>query len=57
MFAFMTMATAWANFATTGNPGGGWTPTNSDRMQTMIFDNHVQMADDPQGKVRRIIQS
>ena len=51
-----TMATAWSNFAATGNPGLGWTPAEGGRMQTMIFDNHVHMADDPQGDVRRIIQ-
>jgi para-nitrobenzyl esterase len=51
-----TMATAWANFAATGNPGIGWQPADPNRMQTMIFDNNVHMADDPQGDVRRIIQ-
>jgi para-nitrobenzyl esterase len=50
-----TMATAWANFAATGNPGIGWTPSDGTRQQTMIFDNHVRMEDDPQGHVRRIL--
>lgn len=50
-----TMATAWANFAATGNPGMGWMPADA-RMQTMIFDNKVQLVDDPQGGVRRILQ-
>ena len=50
-----TMATAWANFAATGNPGIGWTPSDGARLQTMIFDNKVHMADDPQGDVRRIL--
>ncbi|MFO1246701.1 MAG: carboxylesterase family protein [Alphaproteobacteria bacterium] len=52
-----TMATAWANFAATGNPGIGWTPTDPMRMQTMIFDDKVRMVDDPQGDVRRIIKA
>jgi para-nitrobenzyl esterase len=52
-----TMATAWANFAATGNPGIGWRPAAPDRMQTMIFDNHFRMVDDPQGAIRRILQA
>jgi para-nitrobenzyl esterase len=52
-----TMASCWANFAATGNPGMGWTPTDPERMQTMIFDNKVGMMDDPQGDVRRIIKT
>jgi para-nitrobenzyl esterase len=52
-----TMATAWANFAATGNPGLGWSPVSDGRMQTIIFDNKVHMADDPQGEVRRIIET
>jgi len=51
-----TMAIAWANFAATGNPGIGWLPADPQKLQTMIFDNHVRLADDPQGDVRRIIQ-
>lgn len=50
-----TMATAWANFAATGNPGMGWNPVTAGHNQTMIFDNHVRMEDDPQGAVRRIL--
>ena len=53
-----TMATAWANFARTGNPsqpGLNWTPTNATRCQTMIFDNQCRMVDDPEGTARRII--
>jgi para-nitrobenzyl esterase len=49
------MATAWANFAATGNPGIGWRPTDPTRMQTMVFDNKARMVDDPQGDVRKII--
>src|SRR6187397_1071066 len=41
-----TMATAWANFAATGNPGIGWRPSDPSRMETMIFDNRVRMVDD-----------
>jgi para-nitrobenzyl esterase len=52
-----TMASCWANFAAAGNPGRGWTPTDPERMQTMIFDNKVGMMDDPQGDVRRIIKT
>lgn len=53
-----TMATAWANFARTGNPGQpglAWTPTNGTRCATMVFDNQCRMVDDPEGAARRII--
>ncbi|MFB2561246.1 carboxylesterase/lipase family protein [Sphingobium sp. sgz301303] len=53
-----TMATAWANFARTGNPsqpGLAWTSTNATRCATMIFDNQCRMVDDPEGAARRII--
>jgi para-nitrobenzyl esterase len=52
------MATAWANFARTGNPsqpGLTWTPTDPTRCQTMVFDNRCRMVDDPEGEVRRIL--
>lgn len=55
-----TMATAWANFARTGNPsqpGLTWTPTDAERNQTMIFDNQCHMADDPEGEARKILLS
>ncbi|PNQ02463.1 carboxylesterase/lipase family protein [Sphingobium sp. SA916] len=55
-----TMATAWANFARTGNPsqpGLNWTPTDATRCATMVFDNQCRMVDDPQGAARRIILS
>jgi para-nitrobenzyl esterase len=52
-----TMASAWASFAATGNPGHGWMPSDPTRNQTMIFDNKVRMVDDPQGDVRRIIKA
>jgi para-nitrobenzyl esterase len=54
------MATAWVNFARTGNPsqpGLTWTPSNPDRCPTMVFDNHCRMVDDPEGEVRRILLS
>jgi para-nitrobenzyl esterase len=52
------MATAWVNFARTGNPsqaGLTWTPSDPVRCQTMVFDNHCRMVDDPEGEVRRIL--
>ncbi len=54
------MATAWANFATTGNPsqpGLAWTPADPKRGQTMVFDDHCRMEDDPEGEVRKILLS
>jgi para-nitrobenzyl esterase len=54
------MATAWANFARTGNPsqpGLSWTPTDPTRCPTMVFDNHCRMVDDPEGEPRRILLS
>jgi len=54
------MATAWANFARTGNPsqpGVPWTPTDSSRCPTMVFDNRCRMVDDPEGEVRKILLS
>ena len=52
------MATAWVNFARTGNPsqpGLTWTPSDPARCQTMVFDNHCRMVDDPDGELRRIL--
>jgi para-nitrobenzyl esterase len=54
------MATAWANFARTGNPsqsGLAWTPSDSARNQAMVFDNTCRMVDDPDGELRRILTS
>jgi para-nitrobenzyl esterase len=54
------MATAWANFARTGNPsqpGLGWTPADPTRCQTMVFDNECRMVDDPEGEIRKILLS
>ncbi len=52
------MATAWANFARTGNPsqpGLEWTPSDPERNQAMVWDNDCRMVDDPEGAVRKII--
>ena len=52
------MATAWANFARTGNPsqqGLTWAPSDSNRNQAMVFDNQCRMVDDPEGDVRKIL--
>jgi para-nitrobenzyl esterase len=54
------MATAWANFARTGNPsqpGLEWEPFDPVRCRTMVFDNHCRMVDDPEGELRRILLS
>jgi carboxylesterase type B len=50
------MATAWVNFARTGNPsqpGLDWTTIDSTRCQTM-FDNSCRMVDGPDGELQRI---
>jgi len=52
------MAAAWVNFARTGNPsqpGLTWAPSDADRCQTMVWDNHCRMVDDPEGELRRIL--
>jgi para-nitrobenzyl esterase len=52
------MATAWANFARTGNPsqpGLTWESFNPTRCQTMVFDNSCRMVDDPEAEVRKIL--
>jgi len=54
------MATAWVNFAHSGNPsqaGLTWTPSDPARCQTMVWDNHCRMVDDPDGEVRKILLS
>ena len=54
------MATAWSNFARTGNPsqpGLSWEPTDPESCKTMVFDNECHMADDPLGEARKIIRS
>ena len=54
------MSTAWATFAHTGDPsqpGLAWTPSDPAKCQTMVFDNQCRMVNDPEGPVRRILQS
>jgi para-nitrobenzyl esterase len=54
------MATAWANFARTGNPrqrGLAWTPFDPDRCPTMVFDNQCRMENDPEGDTRKLLLS
>ena len=54
------MATAWANFARTGEPnqpGLAWMPSDPSHSQTMVFDHTCRMVDDPDGDLRRILQS
>jgi para-nitrobenzyl esterase len=52
------MATAWANFARTGNPsqpGLSWTASDPVHCQTMVFDNQCRVVTDPDGELRRIL--
>jgi para-nitrobenzyl esterase len=49
------MATAWANFARTGNPGQSWTPFEPVQCPTMVFDNQCRMMPDPEGAVRKLL--
>ena len=49
------MASAWAAFAGTGNPGMSWAPTDPESNKTMIWDNECRMANDPDGEARKII--
>jgi para-nitrobenzyl esterase len=52
------MTAAWVDFARTGNPsqpGLTWTPSDAVRCQTMVFDNHCRMVNDPEGELRRIL--
>ena len=54
------MATAWANFARTGNPsqpGLTWTPSDPEHNQTMVWDNDCRVVNDPEGEIRKIILS
>ena len=52
------MATAWANYAKTGNPsqpGLVWTPFEAAKCQTMVWDNECRMVNDPEGDLRKIL--
>ena len=54
------MATAWSNFAKTGDPsqpGLAWTPADPEHGQTMVFDNECRMVNDPENDVRKILLS
>ena len=54
------MATAWSNFAKTGNPSQpnlAWTPADPEHCQTMIWDNNSRIVNDPEGEVRKILLS
>jgi para-nitrobenzyl esterase len=54
------MATAWATFARTGNPsqpGLEWLPFEPESGRTMVWDNHSRMENDPEGELRKILQS
>jgi para-nitrobenzyl esterase len=54
------MATAWANFARAGNPsqpGLSWEEFDPTRCQTMVLDNDCRMVNDPEGEVRKILQT
>ena len=54
------MATAWANFARTGNPsqpGLAWPAFTPDRGATMVFDEPCTMVDDPDGEARKLLLS
>ena len=52
------MASAWATFAATGNPGIPglkWPATDPETNNTMIWDNECRMVADPDGEARKII--
>jgi para-nitrobenzyl esterase len=52
------MATAWANFARTGDPcqsGLAWTPFEPVNCPTMVFDNQCRLVNDPEGAVRKLL--
>jgi para-nitrobenzyl esterase len=52
------MATAWSNFAKTGDPsqpGLPWTPADPEHGQTMVFDNQCRMVNNPESEARKIL--
>ena len=52
------MATAWSNFARTGNPsqpGLKWDAFDPARGQTMVLDNNCRMVNDPEAEVRKLL--
>jgi para-nitrobenzyl esterase len=53
-------ATAWANFARTGNPsqpGLEWTPFTPNGCPTMVFDATCRIVNDPEAEARKILLS
>ena len=53
-----TMATAWANFARTGDPsqpGLPWPAFDPGRCATMVFDRDCGMVDDPEAESRKLL--
>jgi para-nitrobenzyl esterase len=54
------MATAWTNFARTGNPsqpGLSWTPFTPDGCPTLVFDATSRIVNDPEAEARKILLS
>jgi para-nitrobenzyl esterase len=54
------MATAWANFARTGDPsqpGLKWISSDPEHNQTMLWNNECRIVNDPEGDIRKIILS
>ena len=52
------MATAWANFARSGNPsqpGLVWKPFEPEHGETMVFDSVSGTMNDPEGEARKIL--
>ena len=52
------MATAWANFARTGNPSQPdipWEATDPISNKTMVWNNEPRMVDDPDGPLRTLV--
>ncbi len=52
------MATAWANFARTGNPsqpGIRWEASDPVSNRTMVWDNVPRMVNDPDGALRKLV--
>ena len=53
------MATAWSNFARTGDPsqpGLVWPAADPKQGQTMVFDKECRVVNDPEGAVRKLIE-
>jgi para-nitrobenzyl esterase len=56
-----TVSDAWIHFARSGNPNHPkmphWSAFNAERVPTMIFDNHTQLLNNPDGGEQRSIRS